>query len=71
MSHTPTTALHAQARNVVAFQVLDTPQHGGSSARGDYIGPIPGVVRPLLDWKTERFAPAPPDGQNATASERS
>jgi hypothetical protein len=23
------------------------------SARGDYVGPIPGLVRPLLDWETE------------------
>lgn len=51
MSHTPTTKLHAQARNVVAFQVIDSAQHG-DSARGDYIGPIPGVVRPLLNWTT-------------------
>jgi lipopolysaccharide transport system ATP-binding protein len=50
MSHTPTTTLHAQERNVVAFQVIDTQQ--GDSARGDYIGPIPGVVRPLLNWTT-------------------
>jgi lipopolysaccharide transport system ATP-binding protein len=59
MSHTPTTTLHAQARNVIAFQVIDNPRPGDSSARGDYIGPIPGVVRPLLDWRTTRFdAPA-------------
>jgi lipopolysaccharide transport system ATP-binding protein len=51
MSHTPTTTLHAQARNVVAFQVIESPQRG-DSARGDYIGPIPGVVRPLLNWTT-------------------
>ncbi|HEV7906004.1 MAG TPA: ABC transporter ATP-binding protein [Pyrinomonadaceae bacterium] len=63
MSHTPTTTLHAQARNVVAFQVLDSPQQG-DSARGDYIGPIPGVVRPLLDWTT-RFNAPPPDEHNA------
>ena len=50
MSHYPTTTLHAQERNVVAFQVLDNQQ--GDSARGDYIGPIPGVVRPRLDWAT-------------------
>jgi lipopolysaccharide transport system ATP-binding protein len=54
MSHFPVTTLHAQARNVVAFQVIDSQQ--GDSARGDYIGPIPGVVRPLLEWAT-RFAP--------------
>jgi lipopolysaccharide transport system ATP-binding protein len=71
MSHTPTTTLHAQARNIVAFQVIDTSQQG-ESARGDYIGPIPGVVRPLLDWTT-RFATTPPppaDVQSATTTER-
>ena len=55
MSHVPQTTLHAQARNVIAFQVIDTQQ--GDSARGDYIGPIPGVVRPLLDWRTRFTSP--------------
>ncbi|MCA1556538.1 MAG: ABC transporter ATP-binding protein [Acidobacteria bacterium] len=55
MSHLPVTTLHAQARNVIAFQVIDTQQ--GDSARGDYIGPIPGVVRPLLDWRTRLTSP--------------
>ncbi|MGI9106429.1 MAG: ABC transporter ATP-binding protein [Pyrinomonadaceae bacterium] len=50
MSHLPITTLHAQERNVVAFQVIDHEQ--GDSARGDYVGPIPGVMRPLLDWTT-------------------
>ncbi|HEX8352349.1 MAG TPA: ABC transporter ATP-binding protein [Pyrinomonadaceae bacterium] len=50
MSHFPSTILHARAKNAVAFQVLDEP--GGVSARGDYIGPMPGVVRPLLEWDT-------------------
>ncbi len=50
MSHFPSTILHARAKNAVAFQVLDEP--GGLSARGDYAGPMPGVVRPLLEWTT-------------------
>jgi lipopolysaccharide transport system ATP-binding protein len=50
MSHFPSTILHARAANAVAFQVLDEP--GGISARGDYAGPMPGVVRPLLEWET-------------------
>ncbi|HEX3560927.1 MAG TPA: polysaccharide ABC transporter ATP-binding protein [Pyrinomonadaceae bacterium] len=54
MSHFPSTILHARAKNVVAFQVLDEPGEG--SARGDYVGPMPGVVRPLLEWTTEREA---------------
>ena len=50
MSHFPSTILHARAAHAVAFQVLDEP--GGVSARGDYAGPMPGVVRPLLEWET-------------------
>jgi lipopolysaccharide transport system ATP-binding protein len=50
MSHFPATVLHAYERNAVAFQVVDSPE--GDSARGDYIGPMPGVVRPLLNWTT-------------------
>jgi lipopolysaccharide transport system ATP-binding protein len=38
-------------RQAVAFQVVDTTD--GDSARGDYAGPFPGVVRPLLKWSTE------------------
>ena len=50
MSHYPATALHVEASKVVAFQVIDSQQ--GDTARGDYIGPMPGMVRPLLDWTT-------------------
>ncbi|MDT7778282.1 MAG: lipopolysaccharide transport system ATP-binding protein [Acidobacteriota bacterium] len=50
MSHFPSTILHVRVKNAVAFQVLDEP--GGTSARGDYVGPMPGVVRPLLEWTT-------------------
>ncbi|HEV2880354.1 MAG TPA: ABC transporter ATP-binding protein [Pyrinomonadaceae bacterium] len=64
MSHVPRTTLHAQAQNVVAFQVIDSQQ--GDSARGDYIGPIPGVVRPLLDWETTRLAASPQQGRSAS-----
>ena len=46
--------VHFYERDVVAFQVID---HGnGDSARGEYAGHIPGVVRPLLRWTTE-FSP--------------
>jgi lipopolysaccharide transport system ATP-binding protein len=54
MSHFPATVLHAHERNAVAFQVVDSP--AGESARGDYIGPMPGVVRPLLRWTTDVHA---------------
>ena len=51
MSHFPATKLHAHEPNAVAFQVVDSPST--DSARGDYIGPMPGVIRPLLQWTTE------------------
>ncbi|HEX8353629.1 MAG TPA: polysaccharide ABC transporter ATP-binding protein [Pyrinomonadaceae bacterium] len=51
MSHTPATATHASAHNCVGFQVVD-PQEK-DSARGDYVGPVAGLVRPLLEWETE------------------
>ena len=50
VSHFPATALHAQERDGVAFQVVDAQT--GDTARGDYVGPMPGVVRPLLSWAT-------------------
>lgn len=52
MSHFPATVLRAHEPNAFAFQVVDSP--AGDSARGDYIGPMPGLIRPLLDWTTEQ-----------------
>jgi lipopolysaccharide transport system ATP-binding protein len=43
--------VHFYERDAVAFQVIDSLD--GDSARGDYAGPIPGVVRPLLQWITQ------------------
>ncbi len=48
MSHFPATVLHLRETNAVAFQVVDSDE--GNTARGDYVGPMPGVVRPLLEW---------------------
>src|SRR6266550_914132 len=62
MSHFPATVLHAQERNAFAFQVVDSP--AGDSARGDYLGPMPGVMRPLLQWNTETNADAGTNFQN-------
>ena len=42
--------VHFYERDAVAFQVVDTMD--GDSARGDYAGPMPGVVRPMLQWRT-------------------
>ena len=46
--------VHFFERDIVAFQVVDSLE--GNSARGDYAGPLPGVVRPLLKWTSE-FVP--------------
>jgi lipopolysaccharide transport system ATP-binding protein len=43
--------LHFYERDAAAFQVIDSLE--GNSARGDYLGPLPGVVRPLLKWTTQ------------------
>ena len=42
--------MHLLEPNVVAFRVVDT--FDGHTARGDYAGHLPGVVRPLLKWNT-------------------
>jgi len=43
--------IHCDEPYAVAFQVVDTMS--GSSARGDYTGRIPGVVRPLFQWDAQ------------------
>jgi lipopolysaccharide transport system ATP-binding protein len=47
--------VHVFERDVVVFHVADTLD--GDSARGDYAGHMPGVVRPMLRWTT-KFEPA-------------
>lgn len=51
---------HFVERDVIGFHVTD-PLEGGS-ARGDWDGDFPGVVRPLLPWTTtfDEHAPAAP-----------
>jgi lipopolysaccharide transport system ATP-binding protein len=46
---TPTShAVHFSEPDAVAFHVTDSLD--GDSVRGDFAGPIPGIVRPLLRW---------------------
>jgi lipopolysaccharide transport system ATP-binding protein len=47
--------VHVFERDAIAFQVIDSLD--GDAARGDYSGPMPGAVRPLLRWTT-RFEDA-------------
>jgi lipopolysaccharide transport system ATP-binding protein len=44
--------VHFNERDAVTFNVIDSSE--GDGARGDFTGPMPGVVRPVLEWKTER-----------------
>ncbi|MCL4552153.1 MAG: ABC transporter ATP-binding protein, partial [Candidatus Marsarchaeota archaeon] len=46
--------VHFYERDAVAFQVIDSLD--GDSARGDFAGAVPGVIRPLLQWTTQ-FTP--------------
>ncbi len=50
-SHVPTTRIHVFQPEAAAFQVVDYLQ--GDSARGDYIGVMPGAVRPVVNWTTQ------------------
>jgi len=43
--------VHVFERDALAFQVVESTQDG-TTARGDYAGHMPGVVRPLLEWET-------------------
>ncbi len=55
LSYLPFTKLHTREPNVVTFQVIDRQE--GDSARGDYVGPVPGVMRPILNWTTDFSEP--------------
>jgi len=52
----PTRRIEYHMPDAVAFQVVDTLD--GDSARGHYLGDLPGTVRPKLDWHTERVGNA-------------
>lgn len=47
-THTPPEAL-ALEQDTVTFLIVDSSE--GDGARGEYAGPFPGVLRPLLDWE--------------------
>jgi lipopolysaccharide transport system ATP-binding protein len=42
--------IHFDEPDVLSFTIKDSLD--GDSARGDYAGPLPGIVRPLLQWQT-------------------
>ncbi len=55
--------VHAIVEEAVAFRVLDD-MTATTAARGDYPNPMPGVMRPLLEWTTS-FVPLRGDPENA------
>jgi lipopolysaccharide transport system ATP-binding protein len=56
MSTSEPPMIHFYEQDAIAFQVIDSMD--GDSARGDYAGGVPGVVRPLLEWKTQYYGVA-------------
>ncbi len=44
---------HFHLRDSLAVQIVDSFE--GDAARGEWQGPVPGVVRPKLEWRTERL----------------
>ncbi len=45
--------IHVHQENVIIFEVIDEVR--GDSARGNYHGGFPGIVRPLLKWETKKI----------------
>lgn len=58
ISTTDPVAIHVNEPDAVAFQVVDKAE--GDSVRGDYRGPLPGAVRPMLSWTTTELEEAGP-----------
>ncbi|NEU06813.1 ABC transporter ATP-binding protein [Flavihumibacter sp. R14] len=44
--------IHFHELDAVAFNVVDS--FAGDAARGDYVEGFPGIVRPILNWETEK-----------------
>jgi lipopolysaccharide transport system ATP-binding protein len=52
VTYIPRQILHFNALEVVGFNVFDPMT--GDTARGDYVGHMEGVVRPLVKWETHQ-----------------
>ncbi|MDT8388507.1 MAG: ABC transporter ATP-binding protein [Thiogranum sp.] len=55
---------HFDEREVVAFTVIDAFE--GDSVRGDWVGRMEGVIRPMLQWET-RYLPASAPAETAAS----
>ncbi|MFN6964723.1 MAG: polysaccharide ABC transporter ATP-binding protein [Pyrinomonadaceae bacterium] len=52
VTYLPHMNVHFNAQDAVTFDIFDPMT--GDTARGDYAGTMEGVVRPVLEWHTER-----------------
>lgn len=52
VTHSPVTVCHAKESHAVTFGVVDNLER--DSARGDYVGPMSGLIRPRLEWTGDR-----------------
>ena len=50
VTYLPAMRVHFNAVEVVGFDVVDSIE--GDTARGDFVGKMEGVIRPILDWET-------------------
>jgi lipopolysaccharide transport system ATP-binding protein len=53
VTYVPYQGVHFNALDVVSFDVFDLMT--GDSARGDFTGKMDGVVRPLVQFETEKI----------------
>jgi len=58
---------HTAVEDAAAFRVVDDLS-ARDTARGDYTQPMPGLVRPLLQWKTRRLPDAHAASVNGSLS---
>ena len=52
VTYLPAMNIHFNQIDAVSFDVVDSLE--GDTARGDYAGRMDGVIRPILEWETEK-----------------
>jgi lipopolysaccharide transport system ATP-binding protein len=53
MEVTGSNQIHFNEPDCVAFNIVDNIS--GNSARGNYTGPFPGIIRPKLTWQSKKY----------------
>ena len=51
LSTDPPREVHFDVRDAITFNLVEVSE--SDTARGNYTGPMPGVVRPMLEWETK------------------